>query len=264
MQELTDTDVGDIIALLKQCYGYDFADYSMASFKRRLQRIMDNSRIKTAGSLHELILHDKLFGEKLLENLTVNVTEMFRDPHFYRQLVEKVVPVLASYPIIQVWHAGCSTGEEVFSLAILLQEAGLLNRCRIYATDLNPHNIEKARQGIIDAKLMKGYTQNYMAAGGKDDFSAYYTARYEHAIIRKELRDKIVFLQHNLASDGVFNEFQLICCRNVLIYFNRVFYNSLAPLGYLALGTKESLLFSHVKERFEAVDAAAKIFRKKD
>ena len=272
MQELTDTDVADIVTLLKQCYGYDFADYSMASFKRRLQRVMDNSRIKNAQSLHQLILHDKLFGDKLLENMTVNVTEMFRDPLFYKQLVEKVVPVLASYPIIQIWHAGCSTGEEAFSLAILLQEAGLLNRCRIYATDLNPNNIEKARQGIIDARLMKGYTQNYMAAGGKDDFSTYYTSRYEHAIIRKDLREKIVFLQHNLASDGVFNEFQLICCRNVLIYFNRVlqsrvlglFYNSLAPLGYLGLGTKESLLFSQVKERFEVVDTTAKIFRKKD
>ena len=272
MQELTDTDIGDIITLLRQCYGYDFTDYSMASFKRRLQRVMDNNRIKNAESLHQLILNDKLFSATLLENMTVNVTEMFRDPNFYRQLVEKVVPVLASYPIIQIWHAGCSTGEEVFSLAILLQEAGLLTRCRIYATDINPNNVEKARQGIMDVRLMKSYTQNYMAAGGKSDFSAYYTARYEHAIIRKDLREKILFVQHNLVSDGVFNEFQLICCRNVLIYFNRLlqsrvlglFYNSLAPLGYLALGTKESLLFSNVKDRFETLDGVAKIFRKKD
>jgi len=272
MQELTNNEVAEIIVLLKQQYGYDFANYSLASFKRRLQRVIDISRMDGFAALKNAILHEKGFETLLLQNITVNVTEMFRDPSCYKLLCDKVLPVLASYPSIQIWHAGCSTGEEVFSLAILLHEAGLLKRCRIYATDINPENIAKAGQGIMDARMLKDYTQNYIKAGGKADFASYYTARYGHAIIRKDLREKIVFSQHNLVSDGVFNEFQLICCRNVLIYFNRVlqsrvlglFYNSLAPLGYLALGTKESLLFSDVKERFETVDSVAKIFRRKE
>jgi chemotaxis protein methyltransferase CheR len=272
MQEMTNNEVEEIIVLLKQQYGYDFANYSMASFKRRVQRVIDINRMNDVYSLKYAILNKKEFERQLLENITVNVTEMFRDPQFYKELAQKVLPVLASYPTIKIWHAGCCTGEEVFSLAIMLHEADLLKRCRIYATDVNPANIEKAGHGIIDARMMKDYTQNYIKAGGRNDFSSYYTARYEHAIIRKDLREKIFFSQHNLVSDEVFNEFQLICCRNVLIYFNRtlqnrvlnLFYNSLAPLGYLALGTKESLLFTDVKGSFETVDGTAKIFRKKE
>jgi chemotaxis protein methyltransferase CheR len=272
MQELTDTEVDEIILLLKRQYGYDFANYSMASFKRRVRRVMDINHLNDFYSLKYAVLNEKSFEAQLLENITVNVTEMFRDPHFYKLLAEKVLPVLGSYPTIKIWHAGCSTGEEVFSLGILLHEAGLLKRCRIYATDVNPGNIEKAAQGIISARMMKDYTQNYVKAGGKSDFSSYYTARYEHAIVRRDLRERIVFSQHNLVSDEVFNEFQLVCCRNVLIYFNRIlqnrvlnlFYNSLAPLGYLALGTKESLLFADVRENFDTIDGAAKIFRRKD
>jgi chemotaxis protein methyltransferase CheR len=270
MKELTNTEVEEFVMLVKQQYGYDFSNYAMASFKRRLQRVMDKSRRRDFAGLQNAILNDKGFENLLLENITVNVTEMFRDPFFYKQLAEKVLPVLASYPSIKIWHAGCSTGEEVFSLAILLHEAQLLKRCLIYATDVNLANIGKAAQGIIDAGMMKDYTQNYIKAGGKNDFSSYYTARYGHAIIRKDLRQKIVFSRHNLVSDEVFNEFQLVFCRNVLIYFNRtlqnrvigLFYNSLAPLGYLALGTKESLLFTDVKDSFDTVEAGAKIFRK--
>ena len=272
MHEITDTEVQEIIVLLMTQYGYDFTNYSMASFKRRVLRVMDINKMDSLYKLKNAILHDATFKRQLLETVTVNVTEMFRDPLFYKQITNKVLPVLASYPNINIWHAGCSTGEEVFSMVILLQEAGLLKRCRIYATDVNPANIEKAQQGIIDARMMKDYTQNYIKAGGKNDFSSYYPARYENAIIRKDLREKIVFTQHNLVGDEVFNEFQLICCRNVLIYFNRIlqnrvldlFYNSLAPLGYLALGTKESLLFTGVKEKFEITDSTAKIFRKKE
>jgi chemotaxis protein methyltransferase CheR len=272
MVEITNREVDEIILLIKQQYGYDFANYSRASFKRRLQKLLETSPLKTVASLKQTILSNPGFERQLLECLTVNVTEMFRDPLFYKHLSHKILPVLASYPSIKIWHAGCSTGEEVFSLSILLHEAGLLKRSRIYATDVNPANIEKATQGIIDARMMKDYTQNYIKAGGRADFSSYYTARYDHAIIRKDIREKIVFFQHNLCSDAAFNEFQLICCRNVLIYFDRVLQNrvlnlfnaSLSPLGYLALGTKESLLFTNVKDRFETTDSTAKVYRKKE
>jgi chemotaxis protein methyltransferase CheR len=196
---------------------------------------------------------------------------MFRDPIFYRALREKVLPKLAAYPVIKIWHAGCSTGEEVFSMCILLHEAGLLDRARIYATDLNPANIEKAKTGIIPVRYMKDYTANYIQAGGTSDFSMYYTARYENAMIAKELRNNVVFSLHNLVSDQVFNEFQLICCRNVLIYFNKelqnrifhLFYESLTPMGYMAIGMKESLLFTDMRHKFETVQATTKIYRRK-
>lgn len=270
--DMTNEELDEIIVLLKQKYGYDFSNYSGASFKRRVLRVMDLNRVNGFYDLKYTLTNDKKFVPRFLQDLTVNVTEMFRDPQFYKQLNEKVLPVLASYPNIKIWHAGCSTGEEVYSLAILLHEMNLLKRCIIYATDLNPVNIEKARKGMVDVKFMKEYTQNYIKSGGKEDFSSYYTARYDNALIRKDIREKIVFSQHNLVVDGAFNEFQLICCRNVLIYFNRVlqnhvlhlFYNSLAPLGYLALGIKESLLFTDEKNKFETVAEQVKIFRRKD
>lgn len=269
---MTNEELHEIILLLKGEYGYDFSNYSAASFKRRVIRVMEINRIYSLYDLKYTLVNNKKFVNQFVQEITVNVTEMFRDPLFYKHLNEKVLPVLASYPNIKIWHAGCSTGEEVYSLAILLQEMGLLKRSRIYATDINPLNLEKARKGIIDAKLVKEYTQGYIKAGGKSGFSSYYTARYDHAIIRKDLRENVVFSQHNLVVDGVFNEFQLICCRNVLIYFDRVlqnrvlqlFYNSLAPLGYLGLGIKESLLFTTEKNNFEAVDNNLKIYRRKD
>jgi chemotaxis protein methyltransferase CheR len=222
------------------------------------------------AQFRERILGDKNLFEKFLKLITVNVTEMFRDPGFYRALKEEVLPVLASYPIIKIWHAGCSTGEEVFSMAIVLQEAGLLKRSRIYATDINPANIEKAKTGILPLGVLKDYTSNYIQYGGMEDFASYYTARYDNAIIRKDIREKIIFSQHNLVTDQVFNEFQLICCRNVMIYFNRqlqnrvlrLFTDSLSTFGYLALGTKESLLFTDVKEDFDTINLQQKIYRR--
>jgi chemotaxis protein methyltransferase CheR len=180
------------------------------------------------------------------------------------------LPVIASYPSIKIWHAGCSSGEEVFSMAILLHEAGLLKRTKIYATDLNPNNIEKAKKGILPADVLKEYVGNYLRAGGQRDFASYYTAMYDNAIIRKDLRENIIFSQHNLVTDQVFNEFQLILCRNVMIYFNRqlqnrvinLFYNSLSTFGFLALGIKESLLFSDLKDKFEVVSNPEKIFKR--
>lgn len=268
---MTAAELDEIILLLNREHGYDFSNYSMASFKRRVLRVMSLNRITNFYDFKYAVINDKKFVAHFVQEITVNVTEMFRDPLFFSKLRDKVLPLLASYPTIKVWHAGCSTGEEVYSMAILVHEMGLLQRCRIYATDINQAAIDKAKKGIIDVRLIKEYTQNYIKAGGKNDFSAYYTARYDNAIIKKELRESIVFSQHNLVVDGAFNEFQLICCRNVLIYFNRtlqnhvlnLFYNSLSPLGFLALGIKESLLFTTAKDRFTVIDNTAKIYRRK-
>ncbi|MFD2569453.1 CheR family methyltransferase [Spirosoma soli] len=274
MNSLNDRGEGeldDLINVIKEVYGYDFSNYAKSSFWRRVQRLMAKARV---GSVHEMVqqlLVDKPFFDWFLESVTVNVTEMFRDPDFYKELRTNVIPTLASYPTIKVWHAGCSTGEEVYSMAILLWEAGLLNRTRIYATDINPANIEKAHQGIIPLASLKEYTTNYRQSGGTNDFSTYYTGRYDQAIIHKELRKNIVFHQHNLVTDQVFNEFNLICCRNVLIYFNkelqdrvfRLFFDSLVPLGYLATGLKESLMFTSINTEFDTISQPSKIFRRK-
>ncbi len=269
---MTNEEVDEIILLLHREHGYDFSNYSPASFKRRVLRVIALNRIANFYDLKFALVNDKKFAGHFVQEITVNVTEMFRDPQFFSALSSRVLPTLASYPSIKIWHAGCSTGEEVYSLAILLHEAGLLKRSRIYATDINTAALEKAKKGIIDVRLVKEYTQSYIKTGGKNDFSSYYTARYDNAIIKKELRESVVFSQHNLVVDGAFNEFQLICCRNVLIYFNRVlqnrvlnlFYNSLAPLGFMGLGIKEAILFADIKNKFDAVDNTVKIFRRKD
>jgi chemotaxis protein methyltransferase CheR len=259
-----------VLDLVASVYGYDFREYSRASMFRRLQKFMSDLKLNTVFELKHHLVNDRSVFEYLLQRITVNVTEMFRDPTFYASMKNEILPVLASFPIIKIWHAGCSSGEEVFSMCILLHEAGLLNRSRIYATDINPSNIEKAKSGIIPLDVMKDYTKNYIQSGGEADFSSYYTARYKNAIIRKDLREQIVFSQHNLVTDQVFNEFQLVCCRNVMIYFNRqlqnkvinLFHDSLSTFGYLALGLKESLLFTDVREKFEPVNKQQKIFKK--
>ncbi len=268
---LTQDELEEIIGLIRTQHGYDFSDYARASLLRRVTRCMNIAEFKTSYELKYHLTNDKTFFAWFLETLTVNVTEMFRDPVFYKDLREKVIPTLASYPVIKIWHAGCATGEEVYSMSILLEEAGLLSRTRLYATDLNPINLERARQGIIPLKQIKEYTLNYIKSGGQNDFSSYYTAHYDNAIIRKEYRENVVFAQHNLAVDQVFNEFQLICCRNVMIYFNQelqnravhLFYDSLSPLGYLGIGIKESLLFTDIQQQFEVVSSGSRIYRRK-
>lgn len=268
---ITREELTDVLELICHQYGYNFKDYSLASIKRRILRCMELSHVKDAYGLKYLLVNDKEYFNWFVEAVTVNVTEMFRDPGFYREMRDKVFPKLASYPIIKIWMAGCSTGEEVYSMAIMLKEEGLLDRTRLYGTDINPLNIEKARKGMIALPNMKSYTQNYIQAGGKEDFSNYYTARYGNAIIRRELKKNILFSQHNLVTDHVFSEFQLICCRNVLIYFNHslqnhvmhLFYDSLSPLGYLAIGTKESMLFTDLRDKFDVISLVNKIFRRK-
>jgi chemotaxis protein methyltransferase CheR len=208
--------------------------------------------------------------ERLLLDLSINVTSMFRDPSFFEAMREKVVPHLRTYPFIRVWNAGCSTGEETFSLAILLREEGLYERSRIYPTDINDKVLERARSGVFPLEKMRDYTENYIRAGGTESFSSYYTAEGDIARFDPELLQQVVFAQHNLVSDAPFNEFNLIVCRNVMIYFGKalqdrvheLFYDSLEPFGILALGHKESIKFSKHEDRYEALDAPEKLYRK--
>ncbi len=270
--DISENELEGILEVIKVKYGYDFSNYSRASLLRRVNKFVEDSKVTSIYDLKYNLINDVTTFSQFLQTVTVNVTEIFRDPLFYKTIKEKVLPRLASYPIIKIWHAGCSTGEEVYSMCILLHEAGLLDRTKIYATDINPSNLEKARTGIIGLHNMKDFTTNYINGGGTREFSDYYTARYNHALIKKELRQNVVFSQHNLVTDHVFNEFQLILCRNVMIYFDRklqhrvikLFHDSLAPLGFMALGIKESLLFSDLREKFEATDLPTRIFRRKE
>jgi chemotaxis protein methyltransferase CheR len=251
-------------------YSYDFRDYSGASQKRRVMHALTQFDCPTISDLQARVLHDPSMFHQLLQYLTIPVSEMFRDPAFFLALRQQVVPHLATYPSIKVWIAGCSTGEEVYSLAILLREEGLLDRTLIYATDINPQSLEKARQGIFSLSSIRGHTANYQQAGGKRSFSDYYTAAYSAAIFDKSLRDNITFADHSLATDSVFSETQLVLCRNVLIYFNRklqdralgLFHESLGRRGFLGLGSKESIDFSACSTLFDAVDRGERIFRK--
>ena len=231
---------------------------------------MDGEKVETISALQNLLLHDPAVMERLLLDLSVNVTAMFRDPTFFLSFREKVVPMLRTYPFARLWVAGCSTGEEVYSLAILLAEEGLADRVRIYATDINEAVLEQARLGVFPLDKMQEYTQNYIRAGGARSFSEYYVARYDGARFARELADGVVFAQHNLVSDATFNEFNVITCRNVLIYFaqplqervHRLFYDSLAMFGVLALGQKETIRFSPHERSFEELDAEERLFKK--
>jgi chemotaxis protein methyltransferase CheR len=229
------------------------------------------SGINSVSELQHKVLYDETFFHQLLQDLSINTTEMFRDPDFFLSIREQVIPVLKTYPFIKIWHAGCSSGEEVYSMAILLKEEGLLNRTQIYATDFNPAVLQKAKEAIYPVNLMKDYTRNYIKSGGKNSFSEYYNARYDSAIMKNILKENIVFADHNLVTDSVFGEMNLIMCRNTLIYFNKslqdkvvgLFRDSLVSGGFLCLGSKESITFSPHNIYFEPVVAKHKIFRLK-
>jgi chemotaxis protein methyltransferase CheR len=251
-------------------YGFDFRQYAQASLKRRLQRRLLAEGLATISELQSRLLHDPACMEQLLVDLSINVTSMFRDPSFYIAFREKIAPVLHTYPFTRIWCAGCSTGEEVYSLAILLHEEGLYERTRLYATDINEHVLATAREGVFPLDRMKQYTQNYIRAGGTRDFSQYYVAAYDNVQFSRALTENVVFAQHNLAMDRGFNEFNVIVCRNVMIYFDRVlqnqvhglFYESLGMFGLLALGHKESIGFTPYADRYEEVDADERVYRK--
>ena len=250
-------------------YGYDFTAYSRASIQRRIQRLFSVDKFPSFAEFRYRLQTDSQYFSRFVEEITVNVTEMLRDPSFYRTLRTTILPILATYPFIRIWHAGCSTGEEVYSMAILLKEAGLLQKALLYGTDINPLVIDKARKGIFPVSQMKKYSENYIQSGGVMDFSAYYTANYHLAKFDSTLTGRMIFSTHNLVSDFSFNEFQLILCRNTLIYFERdlqskvfrLFDYSLENFGYLALGSKESLRFSPIADRYRQV-GREKIWRK--
>ena len=266
---IVDEEITLLLNDLLEVYGYDFNYYSKASLKRRVNRLFSLDKFRDFAEFRTKIISDTNYIKRFIEEITVNVTEMFRDSSFYKELRTAVLPVLGTNPFIRIWHAGCSTGEEVYSVAILLHEAGLLQKSLIYATDINPGVLEKAKSGIFPISQMKYYSENYIASGGIEDFSAYYTANYEGVKFNQDLRNKMIFSTHNLVSDSSFNEFHLIICRNVLIYFDKelqervftLFDASLGKLGYLALGSKETLKFSDIHKKYSQV-GREKIWRK--
>lgn len=252
-----------------EIYGYDFNDYAKASFKRRLNRLITLDRFPSFAEFRFRVKNDKEYFTRFIEQITVNVTEMFRDPEFYKALRKDVLPVLSTYPFIRIWHAGCSTGEEVFSMAIILQEANLLHKSILYATDINAKVVAQASTGVFNMMHMQQYTENYNLSGGRQDFSKYYTAGNNKVIFDQALKNHMVFSTHNLAAESSFNEFQLIVCRNVLIYFEKdlqgkvftLFDESLEHLGFLALGNKESIRLSPANAKFKQI-GTEKIWRK--
>jgi chemotaxis protein methyltransferase CheR len=263
-------ELKELLESIRFVYGYDFTEYAEASVKRRVDHFMKKNRIDSIRVLGKALLKEDAFFEQFVQEITINVTEMFRDPAFYKSLRENIVVRLATYPFIKVWIAGSSTGEEIYSIAILLKEEGLLERSVIYATDINQKALQTAKEGVYSMVDMKNYTTNYIKAGGQNSFSDYYTAKYDAVLLDRSLKQNIVFSVHNLAVDKSFNEFQLILCRNVLIYFNQqlqnkvinLFYESLCPFGFLALGNKESLLFTDRRKMFDEVDKKEKIYIK--
>jgi len=251
-------------------YGFDFRHYAAASLRRRIRGIVEKEGVASISALQERVLREPACMARFITSLSVPVTSMFRDPSFYRALRSEVVPMLRTYPFVRIWHAGCSTGEEVYSLAILLVEEELYDRCRIYATDLSDATLQRATKGIYDLSRMRDYTHNYQLFGGKNEFSSYYTADHERVIFSPRLRKNIVFSQHNLVSDGPFNEFNLILCRNVMIYFDKVLRervlrlldSSLCRLGVLGIGRKEALEFSGLSPRYAELPSRVRLFRK--
>ena len=261
--------VEDIIDLVRKVYGFDFGGYSRASLKRRIARVMQMKDF-TLFDLKSQIINDSNFFEEFLIEVTVNVTEMFRDPKFFKSVRENVIPYLSSYPRIKVWNAGCSSGEELYSFAILLADEKLYDRSFLYGTDINSVVLEKAKKGIYDLKKMKQNTGNYIASGSKNSLASYYVAQYGAVSITESLKKNTLFSIHNLISDGVFNEFQIISCRNVLIYFTvqlqekvlKLFYESLSPLGFLCLGSKEFLRNDELVRKFRVIDKNENIYQK--
>ena len=251
-------------------YGFDFRNYALPSLRRRIWSVVREEGLKTISALQERVLHDTSCLERFLLALSVHVSAMFRDPDFFRTFRAKAIPFLRTYPYIRIWLAGCSTGEEVYSMAILLQEEGLYERCRIYASDMNEAVLRAAKAGIYPLQLMRSYTSNYIKAGGRRSFSEYYTAAYDNVLMRPALLDQVVFCQHNLATDESFNEFNVILCRNVMIYFDRVlqervhqlFYKSLVNFGLLGLGDKESLHLTGYEHSYEQLSDQEKLYRR--
>jgi chemotaxis protein methyltransferase CheR len=268
--ELEDVELELLLTGLARRYGYDFRDYAPASLRRRVRRAVAREGLRNISALQERLLREPAAMRRFVANLSVGVTAMFRDPEFYREFRQHVVPLLRTYPFVRIWDAGCATGEEVYSLAIVLEEEGLYGRCRIYATDLSDALLEQARKGMFPLDSMQTYTANYLKAGGTREFSSYYIADSENAMFRESLRGNIVFSQHNLVSDGSFNEFNVILCRNVMIYFNQalrdrvhgLLHESLGMFGVLGVGRKENLRFTPHADCYEALPGDVGLYRR--
>ena len=270
--QVGEKEAEEIISEVYDCSGYDFSNYSMPSLIRRFQRYIDLKRITALEDFFSLISSDSALLNDFIEEITVNVTEMFRDPYFFKIIGEKVLPELKNISPIKIWHAGCSTGEEVYSMAIVLKEQGVLENCIIYATDINQSVLDNARRGVYNLDNLKQYEQNYKESEAKGNFKDYYQIKNGEVVMDELLREKIIFSSHNLVSDKGFNKFDLIVCRNVLIYFNKglqsevlqTFYDSLNFKGFLALGSKESLLFTSIFNSMDEFHPQFKIWRKRE
>jgi chemotaxis protein methyltransferase CheR len=269
--ELENLEIRLLLEGIEATYGYDFRGYAEASIKRRLVHWLAESGFATFSLAQSSLLRDRSLFESLLRGITVNVTEMFRDPAFFKAVREQVVPFLKTYPFVKIWVAGCATGEEAYSMAILLNEEGMAGRYRMYATDINEAVLQRASDGVIPIAEMQRFTRNYQKSGGAASFADYYTARYDNALLAPELKKDIVFAPHNLAVDAEFGEMNLVLCRNVMIYFKatlkerclRMFDASLAPGGFLCLGLKETLESSAVIERYEELVRPLRIYGKR-
>lgn len=263
-------EIDTLLHGIRSRYGYDFTHYSRASLKRRLERALAQTGLSHYTELLDRLFHDEKCFDEFLKIMSITVTEMFRDPAFYQAVREHVVPVLKTYPFVKIWHAGCATGEEVYSMALLLHEEGFLSRARIYATDFNKHSLDTASNGVYPARHIAAYAVNYREAGGTGDLFDYFSNGYDLAKFKDFLKERITFSYHNLVTDGVFGEMNLICCRNVLIYFDKTlqdqvllkFAESLRHGGFLCLGNRESLNFTAVRPVFAPVEKKQRIYRK--
>jgi len=267
---LEDVEIRLLLEGVQRIYGYDFRDYAEASIKRRLCHWLAESSFETFSQAQSGLLRDPQLFASLLQGITVNVTEMFRDPVFFKAVRERVVPFLKTYPFVKIWHAGCATGEEAYSMAIVLNEEGMAGRYRMYATDIDEAVLQRAEEGVLPMAEMQGYTRNYQKSGGRASFADYYTARYDRAILTETLKAGIVFAPHNLASDAEFGEMNVVLCRNVMIYFKpalkerclRLFDGSLLPGGFLCLGLKETLDGRETRSAYQELAPALRIYRK--
>ncbi len=270
-EDLENIEIDLFLAAIFQRYGYDFRNYARATVKRRLRHLLAKTNYARISDMIPPLLHDEAFARLVIFDFSITVTEMFRDPDFYRAMRERVVPYLKTYPFVKVWVAGCATGEEVYSLAIVLQEEGVYDRATLFATDFNDLALQKAGEGIYPLKEMRQYTANYQQSGGKRSFADYYHAQYDSVIMDQSLKARITFANHNLVTDGIFGDVHLIFCRNVLIYFDKTLQHRVLTLltdsllhgGFLCLGTKETLEFSPIESYFRVIDAHEKIYQKR-
>ncbi len=268
---LEDIEIKLLLEAIFQQYGYDFRQYGRASITRRIRNFLSKTESRHISELIPLMLHNPDVFNALVESISVTVTEMFRDPFVYKKLREEVLPYLRTYPTVNIWVSGCATGEEVYSLAILLKEEGLYDKTQIFATDINKKSLAAAQEGIYPTDSTKISTNNYYCSGGKHSFNEYYFTKYGNTIMNKELKRNIVFTTHNLSVDAMFNKMQMIFCRNVLIYFNRslqnnvlkLFHDSLLDNGFLIIGTKEDIRFSVIASDYKVIGENEKIYQKK-